>query len=314
MLLVASILSFLAVLNAYGFREILHGVTIKDSANALFGVGEFTTDIYETQGFNDIYARERAQRARQYLCASASLAWAVTCAFTTFAFEGGIRYHHYAKYFIVMSVPAFLPTIYFACGGETLSADVLVVILAFFFGICVSMVGDVVPQNWVENFQIRAVEAARKNRAIELGEEVEVQVKKTKKQRLKIAVLGALPVLFTAGVIVFYTICIFALYNAYSSDEWKAAISVVALLVKVSGNKTELMLIQLTGLETVWITDGMLFGYECSTALICVVLQLYIPSLQLAQFMSLFGCILEMGVRVFWFNNYLKDRLRKNGK
>jgi hypothetical protein len=30
--------------------------------------------------------------------------------------------------------------------------------------------------------------------------------------------------------------------------------------------------------------------------------------------MSLFGCILEMGVRVFFFNNYLKDGLRKGGK
>ena len=54
--------------------------------------------------------------------------------------------------------------------------------------------------------------------------------------------------------------------------------------------------------------------YEFATALLCRVLQLSIPSQQIAQLMSLFGCVLEMGVRVFFFNNYLKDGLQKDGK
>ncbi|GMI39975.1 hypothetical protein TrCOL_g4895 [Triparma columacea] len=84
---------------------------------------------------------------------------------------------------------------------------------------------------------------------------------------------------------------------------------------KVTGNKGEIKLIEFVddGLS-VWVADFILFAYEFATALLCRVLQLSIPSQQIAQFMSLFGCILEMGVRVFFFNNYLKDGLRKGGK
>jgi hypothetical protein len=128
-------------------------------------------------------------------------------------------------------------------------------------------------------------------------------------------VIISLPVLFTCAMIVVYTSLIFALYNAYDNDAWKAAISVLALLVKVIGNKGEIKLIEFLddGLA-VWVADVFLFGYEFATALLCRVLQLSIPSQHVAQLMSLFGCILEMGVRVFFFNNYLKDGLRKGGK
>ena len=85
-------------------------------------------------------------------------------------------------------------------------------------------------------------------------------------------------------------------------------------MIKVTGNKGEIKLIEFVGDGIdVWVSDTILFAYEFATALLCRVLQLSIPSQQVAQLMSLFGCILEMGVRVFFFNNYLKDGLRKGG-
>jgi hypothetical protein len=312
MLLTSALLCFITAGLIYVFRSILRGVSIGDAADLQFGTNSTTKD-YGRVEFVDIYSDERERRAKQFLSIVCSFSWAGANAFCLFGFEKGVSLHFYSRFFLLMAIPAFLPTVYYACGGKSLGSGVLVAIMLGFGGACVSMVVDLMGKGIGDLMQL-AVKSTRDKVASDNGEMVKVKTKKTMRQRLKTAVITALPMLFTMAMIVVYASLIFALYNAYDTDAWKAAISVLALLVKVTGNKAEIKLIEFGGDGlSVWIADVMLFGYEFATALLCRVLQLSIPSQQIAQLMSLFGCILEMGVRVFFFNNYLKDGLRKGG-
>ena len=106
---------------------------------------------------------------------------------------------------------------------------------------------------------------------------------------------------------------IFGIYNSSDSNLWKASVSVLALVVKVIGNKGQLKLVEIAGVPP-WIGDAMLFSYEYSTALLCRILQLSIPDQTTAMFMSVGGAIIEMGVRVFFFNLFLKAGMATNGR
>ena len=59
-----------------------------------------------------------------------------------------------------------------------------------------------------------------------------------------------------------------------------------------------------------YIADIQLFGYEISTALLCRILQLSIPSQHAAQLLSLSSAIVEMGTRVFFYNLFLKAGMK----
>ena len=58
----------------------------------------------------------------------------------------------------------------------------------------------------------------------------------------------------------------------------------------------------------------MLFFYEFSTALLLRVLQLSIPNQKVAIFVSIFGALMEMAVRVFFFVLFLIVGLKKDGQ
>ena len=313
MLLISLALSFISISLIYGFRGFLKGTTIEDAANLQFGA-DSTNEDYEREDFDDIYSEERDRRTKQFLSISCAFSWAMMNAFALFSIEKNVPYVYYSVFFLIMAIPGFLPTVFYACGGTNLGSGIFVAIVCFFSGMTNAVIPDLIGVKGIDALIPAAVEAARNKVATENGDMAKVKTRKTKMQRLKIAVFTCLPTLFICVMIVVYTALIFALYNVYDSNIWKAAISVFALLIKVTGNKGEIKLIELTGQTHVWVNDLVLFGYEFATALLCRLLQLSIPSQQIAQLMSLFGCILEMGVRVFFFNNYLKDGLRKQGK
>jgi hypothetical protein len=313
MLLISALLCFITAGLIYVFQSFLQGVSIRDAAVLQFGTNSTNKD-YGRVEFVDVHSVERERRTKQFLSVVCAFSWAGNMAFCLFGLEKGVPMIFYSTFFLLMTLPAFSPTVYYACGGKSLGSGVLIVIMCVFSGACASLLAYIMGKG-IGNLMQLAVKSTRDKVASDNGEMVKVKTKKTKNQSLKTAVITALPVLFICVTVVVYTSLIFALYNAYGTDAWKAAISVFALLVKVTGNKVEIKLIEFVGDGlSVWIADAMLFAYEFSTALLCRVLQLSIPSQQIAQFMSVFGCILEMGVRVFFFNNYLKDGLRKGGK
>ena len=313
MLFKSALLSFLVVVLIYEFRNFLKGVSIEDAAKLQFG-GNSTIEDYGRENFSDVFSDERERQTKNFLSVVCSFSWALAMSSVLFGLEKNIPLLYYSGFFFIMAVPASLPAVFYACGGTKLRGGVLIVIMCIFLGVSNSLLPELMGKG-TESILPIAIKAARNKAAIEKGEVVKVKTKKTRKKRLKTAIVTVGPALFIMGMIVIYTTLIFALYNANSSNAWKAAISAFALFVKVAGNKAEIKLIEYVGDSMVfWIGDGCLFGYEFATALLCRVLQLSIPSQQVAQLMSLFGCFMEMGVRVFFFNNYLKDGLRKEGK
>jgi hypothetical protein len=117
----------------------------------------------------------------------------------------------------------------------------------------------------------------------------------TRRQKLKFSVLLALPNLFTYFVLMLLVVGIFTLYDAYEHPGWKVAVTILALGIKVAGNK---VLIGLIGDLPMWIADGELYMYELGTALILRILQLSIPDQNTAQLVCLFGAVAEVSVCV----------------
>ncbi|GMI14713.1 hypothetical protein TrVE_jg3770 [Triparma verrucosa] len=130
---------------------------------------------------------------------------------------------------------------------------------------------------------------------------------KTRHQKAKVALITVLPNLFIYGVLMLLAIGTFVLYNAHESTLWKVAVTVLALVVKIAGNKA---LIGLVGGLPMWIVDWDLYTYEFGTALILRILQLSIPDRHAAQLVCLFGAVAEVAVRVFWYVNFLKGGLK----
>ena len=51
--------------------------------------------------------------------------------------------------------------------------------------------------------------------------------------------------------------------------------------------------------------------FELVTSMLCRILQLSIPNMHTAQLVSLFGCVAEVSVRIFFFNAYVKDGMNQ---
>ncbi|GMI30351.1 hypothetical protein TeGR_g822 [Tetraparma gracilis] len=144
----------------------------------------------------------------------------------------------------------------------------------------------------------------RAKHLLEHGEEMRNM---THRQKLKFSILIALPNLFTYFVLMLLVVGIFALYDAYEHPGWKVAVTILALGIKVVGNKA---LLGLLGTLPMWLVDWELYMYEMGTALVLRILQLSIPDQNTAQLVCLFGAVAEVSVRVFFYVNFLKGGLR----
>ncbi|GMI36857.1 hypothetical protein TeGR_g6663 [Tetraparma gracilis] len=88
---------------------------------------------------------------------------------------------------------------------------------------------------------------------------------------------------------------------------WKLGVTALALCIKVGGNK---LLLGLIGDLVSWLTDDMLYGYEITTSILVRVLQLSIPDEDTAQKVGLTCAIVEVMVRIFFYNMFLKAGLK----
>ena len=209
---------------------------------------------------------------------------------------------------VPLLISGLLPGIFYTVFDEKRTSALLFVTLCCIScGISIAMIPDVTFFHYKSALIDEAVKDVRIRDELKRGMTVKEAPPKTKSitQRIMHGVTTALPVLFTPSLIVFYCLGIFALYGLGKLSEWKIFVVLIALGIKVVGNKGELILIAKGGLPG-WITDMMLFGYEISTALMCRILQLSIPDQAAAQLFSLSSAIIEMGTRVFFYNLFLK--------
>jgi hypothetical protein len=110
---------------------------------------------------------------------------------------------------------------------------------------------------------------------------------------------------------VIYVTVIFAAFGYQDSSIWKAVVTIVAMGVKILGNKG---LLKLATGKTPFVTDWLLFFYEYATATLLRVLQMSIPDESVAIILSLFGAILEVCVRIYFFNRYIHAGLKTKRK
>ncbi|GMI41161.1 hypothetical protein TrCOL_g2731 [Triparma columacea] len=205
------------------------------------------------------------------------------------------------------SVVAAIPVLCYTFGVEYIDSTVLIVIFCVGGGFATGLVTDGISKYYIYDTSWVAADAARTRS--EGTNEGPAATHSSRAHRAKVAFIISFPVTFILVVIAIYSLGIFRIYNASNSSAAKAAVAVLGLLIKVTGNKALLVLLNLGDL-TSWIQDVMMFMYEYSTALLCRIMQLSIPDPTAAMLMSLFGANLEMGVRVFFFTDFLKMGLR----
>jgi Ca2+/Na+ antiporter len=305
MLAVVASLSLVGKVAVATLKHQVQGLTVEISAIEQYGAGNYSLGNLPFD-FVDTHEIERSKRLEITCVAGVNFFWLLVV-LTVIFLVGGIPMRKTWRFVPAQLAAGCLPAVYYATGGSPVSSLVWVVVTCLACAFSIALLPDVAQRfrekNALDLELIEAVQrkATREGRLVEKQDEKE----KTVRDRLRAGVLGALPVLLTIATIVFYTIVVFWFWRLSDSTVWKIAVSVVALAVKVVGNKSQLVLISLTRPPT-WVADGMMFGYEYSTAMLCRILQLTIPDKNAAQLMSLSSALVEMGTRVMFYNLFLK--------
>jgi hypothetical protein len=136
------------------------------------------------------------------------------------------------------------------------------------------------------------------------------QAVRSKRQATITAAKTALPGLFVVAFMFIYVFGIFAAYRAASTTWLKTIIFFVALGVKVSGNKAQLWPMHRTPHMQRATADEAAFYYEYVTALLCRVLVMSIPDLEMAKLLSVVNSLIEVSGRLHFLVRYLVDGVR----
>ena len=311
MLATVALLCAVSGISTYLFVFDLQGLSLADAAIEQFGEGNFTGFDLKSAEFDDIYAEERSKRIQIFGSLMVCFAWFLVN--TNVATMLNIPLWTSYRYALPLGISAIAPGIYYGLGGKRTSSYMFIIFCIIAVSITVSLVADNYLHFGKTNLIDEAVKAAKERQA---ESRVETREEKRKKrtflQRITKGAKAALPVLFTTAVGTFYILALFSLFDLHDSIQWKVFVSLIALGIKVTGNKGELILIT-KGRIAGFVGDTMLFGYEITTALMCRILQLSIPDQAAAQLFSLSSAIIEMGTRVFFYNLFLKAGM-KSGK
>ena len=288
---------------------------------AVYSVTYFTGTRVEGEELTDATAadleldavsrKESEERVKIYVTAMTCIGFAGALVWGLVGLEVPPKHAFYSIPPLILA--GLFPKIYYLLGGEDLNSLATVSVICIAFAISGAPVPEIMYSFRREYGEDLAGSGARQRQA-EIGGLVQLQtIVKTKRQRIRRAVAAMLPALVTLLTIVFYSIVIFGMNDAMDHNAWKVSVALLALVVKVAGNKLQLKLIDKANVAT-WVADLMLFFYEFSTALLCRLLQLSIPSENAAKLMSLFSAIAEMAVRVYFYNLYIKAWCSKKGK
>jgi len=104
MLLVSTLLSVVSWEYVRQLPSLLVSVTIEDSANEQFGIGNYTLADYGRENCNDIYGGERARRIKQVLSIGCAFSLTGVNAFALFSVELGVPYLYYLTFFAIMAI------------------------------------------------------------------------------------------------------------------------------------------------------------------------------------------------------------------
>jgi hypothetical protein len=116
----------------------------------------------------------------------------------------------------------------------------------------------------------------------------------------------ALPQLMILGIGFVYVLGIFRLGDAAKAVAGgPEAVLLLALLVKMGGNKLQLLLLKNIPKVPLWISNVSVFYYEYFTALLVRMLLLSIPSESTAIYLSLLNAAQEMMTRAWFFVGYI---------
>ncbi len=135
---------------------------------------------------------------------------------------------------------------------------------------------------------------------------LETQKKSSWWRDLTRIVKNALPVLMVFGIAFVYILGIFELGNAAKAFEGGLeAVLLLALLVKMGGNKLQLLVLKNLPKVPLWISNVSVFLYEYMMALLVRMLLLSIPSENTAIYLSLLNAALELMTRAWFFVGYI---------
>jgi hypothetical protein len=116
----------------------------------------------------------------------------------------------------------------------------------------------------------------------------------------------ALPSLMTFGIAFVYILGIFRLGDAAKAVAGgPEAVLLFALLVKMGGNKIQLLILKNLPKAPLWLSNCSVFGYEYMTALLVRMMLLSIPSQSTAIYLTLLNAAAELMVRSWFFVGYI---------
>ncbi len=120
----------------------------------------------------------------------------------------------------------------------------------------------------------------------------------------------AFPVLMVFGISFVYILGIFRLGDAAKVVAGgPEAVLLLALLVKMGGNKLQLLVLKSLPLVPLWVSNVSVFLYEYMTALLVRMVLLSIPSERTAIYFSLLSAALELMIRAWFFVGYICQNL-----
>lgn len=303
-----------AVIGSYTYciSEVLAGTTLEKSAEEQYGFNNLTAfELLNKEGFDDVLHEERKKLSIMLtMPTSLGALWLALSACVTFnaAINGCGTYLKLALPGVVCVASVAL---YHSSGTGVLSGlGVAGIAMTGATGNVAAMVIELIDNKQSESGAYLVSLAGK--RAEHLLRDDDTELKRvTTKQKLLLGLVSVAPSLFTFGVVMLYVTVIFWLFGLYDATAWQVSVTLLALGIKIVGNKRVVMLLS-SGKLAAWVVDFQLFGYEYVTAVLLRVLQLSIPDENTAQMMALVGAFAEVTVRTYFFNSFMLDGMKKH--
>mmetsp|Transcript_20208 Transcript_20208/g.37708 ORF Transcript_20208/g.37708 Transcript_20208/m.37708 type:complete len:495 (-) Transcript_20208:57-1541(-) len=158
---------------------------------------------------------------------------------------------------------------------------------------CIILMGDAVIMN-------------RKKEEIKNAPEGVIIQPYTVGRRIRRAVKSGLPMLLVFTVLILYLYGVFPLFRFSKSSAWKSSVCLLALCLKILGNKGQILLMK-SGGGYDWKADYSCYIYELATSLMCRILVLSVPNPEAAKLLGIAAAWAEVVTRIFFYVLFIKS-------
>ena len=217
---------------------------------------------------------------------------------------------------VPFSLPLVVWALYFRLGGDAQSASAYAVAASMCLAMAASSMlfglhlNSTIRQMPVNEASRNAVAALHAVAVADSAGAPPPQAVWSRRTAVIKAARTTLPTLFAVAVGCTYVFGIFAAYRVASMGWLKTIIFFAALGAKVSGNKAQLWLMHRVPHMLRASADQGAFLYEYLTALLCRVLVMSMPDLELAKLLSVVNSLIEVSGRLHFLVRYLVDGVR----